>query len=316
MARTALEFVIFSSRPPTLEEVAEAVAVGSFDGPFDVGNRLFEPEMILVICSSLLVLEENPHRDPGLEHSATASVSGLHDVLVSDGDSISDSLLVAYDASDLDNKRTIRPAHNTVNEYLQSTHILNGPVSLFAMSEDTSNSSLAKICLRYLLLFNNSGPLDEDVEEKFPLSYYAANLWYEHVTAAGIHHDERITSLLRTFLDTKDHFSFLNSIRISDPDRHYEAHYTLQLADLLSPVYYLCRQGVCRELLKFAIDLGCYVNGNGGLCKFALQAAVVACHLSGHDNVDTLDDLLEAGADVNATLGFWDSINRGYFRRL
>jgi ankyrin repeat protein len=282
LARAALEFVIFSKRPPTLVELAEAAAVGSYDGPFDIENRLFEPEDILRMCSSLLVLQY-----PDLNDQETDS-------------EFNSEAPSELDISEFDNpiskSPTVKPAHYTVNEYLRSIRIRSSPAKFFAMSEDSGDASLAKVCLKYLLIFNHPELLGAAVGEEYPLSSYAPEFWVDHITSAVIQHDAIARDLLRRFLDAND-YCFLNSIRLSDPDDYDEPHPDLQPSDLLSPIYYLCRAGACCELVKLAIDMGFDVNGPGGTGGSALQAASFW-----NRDVNMLNILLAAGADVN-TLG-------------
>jgi hypothetical protein len=49
-----LRFLAFSSRPVTIEEVAEVVAVDLVNLLFDPGERLIHPRETLSICSSLV----------------------------------------------------------------------------------------------------------------------------------------------------------------------------------------------------------------------------------------------------------------------
>lgn len=253
-ARAALEFVIFSKRPPTLAEVAEAAVVGSLDGPFDTKNehRLWEPEEILRICTSLLVLEDS-----------TWSTQ-------------------------------VRPAHNSVSEYLLSTRICLGPANEFGMSEDRGDIFMSRMCLRYLLLFDNLDPLDKDVRKDFPLSSYASRWWNQHINSAVIQHDPTTVALLSSFLDTKSHYYFLNSIRLSDPEGH-KPRPDLRPGNMLSPLYCLCLFNMCSEVIKLAVNMGFDVNTYGGHGAFALHASIFnLC------DIETVDILLKAGANVNA----------------
>jgi len=288
LARVALEFVIFSMRPPTLDELAEAAAVGSYDGPFDIGNRLFEPEDILRMCSSLLVLEYPDLDSPKM-----------------DDESDSEDSVVDLNSSETDNPNpkppTVKPAHYTVSEYIQSTRIRSSPAKFFAMSRDSGDASLAKICLRYLLIFNDLEPLGATVSKEYPLLKYAPKFWHRHVTSTVIQRDEVTVDLLMKFLDIKG-FCFLNCIRLWDPDSYGERKKPhLQPGNMLSPPYYLCRVGACCELVKFAVDMGFDANEHGDYGS-TLQAASYFCH-----DVNTLSILLAAGAEVNALGGRYDT---------
>ena len=281
LARAALEFLVFSKRPPTLVEVAEAVAVGTFDGPFDMENRLFEPEEILRICSSLLVLERFIADKVGQDDSS--------------------------DAEDQQNKDTnerpavVRLAHYTVSEYLMSPRIHTGPVKIFALAQESGDTSLAKICLKYLLLFNSPEPLSAAVDSEFPLVRYAASSWYHHVASVFMQTDPVIVELLRKFYRNEDYY-FFNSIRFSDPDVFWwgKPHPGLQPADLPSPLYYLCMRGACSEHVRLVIDMDFDVNRHGGNWGFPLQAACQSkC------DITTLNILLESAANVNALGGYY-----------
>lgn len=339
LARAALEFVIFCKKSPTLIQVAEAAVVGSLEDSFDIEsrnqNQLFEPEEILRICSSLLVFEdpfkpedpaeledpvklENPFKlegpikfeDPfnynieiddalAMAQKGNDSVSDHDSVAVhcsvSDHDSISDGSEIE---DNMLNRRTVRPAHYSVNEYLLSTRIRASPARSFAMSQGSGDMSMTRMCLRYLLLFDSPDPYIEDFHRVFSLTQYAANFWYKHLTAAVLQHDLVTRELLGTFLDTKSHYCFLNAIRSSYTDKSSRLDRRLEPSDLHSPLHYLCRDGACSELIKFAINLGCDVNVDRGFLGPPLAVAI-----SGNCDMDTLDILLEAGANVNARGG-------------
>jgi ankyrin repeat domain-containing protein 50 len=284
LARAALEFVFFSLCPPTLAELAEATAVGSYDGPFDIENRLFEPEDILRMCSSLLVLEY-----PDLDN------------LKMDNESDLEASVVDLSTSEIANPNpkppTVKPAHYTVSEYMQSNRIRSSPVKFFAMSEDSGNVSLAKICLKYFLNFNNPEPLDVAIHKGYPLLTYARVFWHHHVTSALLQNDAVTTDFLRKFLDVKAYY-VLNLVRLS----HSISPYAIPPVNLVSTVFYLCAEGASCEVVKFAVDMGFDVNGEAEGAASALQ--LVASGHWGHD-INKLNILLAAGAEVNFRGGPW-----------
>jgi ankyrin repeat protein len=294
LARAALEFVVFSKRPLTLAELAEAVAVGPHDEPFDIRNRMFKLEDILRICSSLLVLEhpdlDNPKTDHGWNYESTISRFGNSNL----------------------NRTTVKPAHYTVSEYMQSTQIRSSPAKFFAMSRDSGDASLAKICLKYLLIFNDSEPPGATVDEEYPLVGYAAEFWHKHVTNTVMQRDAVTRDLLAKFLDTKG-FCFLNCIRLYNPDSFIHGdrkNLDLQPGNMVSPLYYLCKLGACCELVKFAaVDMHFDANEQGD----SGSALVAACHHC--DDADTLRVLLVAGAEVNALGGYYGTALAATVRR-
>src|SRR5436190_23392188 len=53
-AQVLFSLLAFSTRPISLSEAAEAVAIDLKKGTFDLQNRLFDPGSILKICSTLV----------------------------------------------------------------------------------------------------------------------------------------------------------------------------------------------------------------------------------------------------------------------
>src|SRR5436190_3423979 len=53
-AQVLFSLLAFSTRPISLSEAAEAVAIDLKKGTFDLQNRLFDPGSILKICSALV----------------------------------------------------------------------------------------------------------------------------------------------------------------------------------------------------------------------------------------------------------------------
>jgi hypothetical protein len=272
LARTALEFVIFSKYPPSLAELAEATTVGSYDGPFDIGNRPFEPEDILRLCSSLLVVEFDLRSPRAVDLPYPAEVFDSE----KDDESDSEASMVVSTTPEFDYSKPqiVKPAHYTVSEYIQSTRIRSSPAKFFAMSRDSGDASLAKICLKYLLIFNDPEPPCAIAQEEYALIGYAAKSWHLHVTTTATQHDTVTKDLLTKFLDTKG-FCFLNCIRILDPDsRIYgdRKNLDVQRGDMFSPLYYLCRVGACCGLVKFAVDMGFDANQFGEFGSTLLTA--------------------------------------------
>lgn len=145
-----LYWLTHSVRPISLAELAEAVVVDVNENPrFDIENRLFQPECILMICSSLITVEKL---------NKTSSPTGK-------------SVMVKL-------------AHCSVKEYLVSNRILNGPAKAYSIQAGNANACVAEICLAYLLQFDKLDCLTSQTPDDFPLALYAAECWFHHVWLA------------------------------------------------------------------------------------------------------------------------------------
>ena len=108
--RRALQFVVFSARPLTILEVAEAVIIEPGNFSIDEDAKLQRPEDLLDIGKSLFV---------------------QHDSEVSD-------------------RRLLELSHYSVKEYLLSERAGNGPVAELGLREVASQTDIAISCLTYL----------------------------------------------------------------------------------------------------------------------------------------------------------------------
>jgi hypothetical protein len=211
--------------------------------------------------------------------------------------------------------RTVRIAHYSVQEYLESDRIRQQKAAMFSMQSATSNLEATQICLVYLL-----GTVLLDVEltaatlDKYPFATYAATYWYKHYKSG----DERVSPMdpfvMRLFQG--ENGAFQNWTRIHDPDRLYHPQDFRRDADAIaSSVYYASLLGLrcvldglfgmkkqegtrtskLQELSSSGVSS--LVNAQGGEYGNALQSASWA----GHEEVVQL--LLDNGAEVNAQGG-------------
>ena len=106
---------------------------------------------------------------------------------------------------------TVRIAHFSVQEYLESERIQRQKAAIFSMSGATAHEEIAQICLVYWLepgLAVTS--LDENVREKYPLAVFAAELWYDHYKSAENRKFQ--LSYLEIIPTPKRSFSYLDRI--------------------------------------------------------------------------------------------------------
>ncbi|KAI1379582.1 ankyrin repeat-containing domain protein [Hypoxylon crocopeplum] len=184
---------------------------------------------------------------------------------------------------------TVRIAHFSVQEYLESDRILQQTVASFAVKRPEANAEIASLCLTYLL----EPGLGVSASE-YPLALYAAKSWYSHYRDGdqSLHHvtDQAI----RLFRGTRGEFENWKP-HGQVPSRVYYS----SLFGLDSVIPELLTQGPPTGVLHEQIsDL---VNAKGGTYGYALQAASVG----GHNK--TVQLLLEKGAEINAQGGRYDN---------
>src|SRR4051794_24478024 len=117
-----LQWLTFSARPLSVDEVAEIVAIDVERKPaFDREEVLEDPLEALNICSSLVTITTEKG---GRRQGSVRQVVGL--------------------------------AHYSVKEYLLSNRIRKGPAAHYGMQDTACHDAIAQGCLGYLLQFQGS----------------------------------------------------------------------------------------------------------------------------------------------------------------
>ena len=212
---------------------------------------------------------------------------------------------------------TVRIAHFSVQEYLESERIQHQKAAIFRLTSVTAHGEIAQICLIYLLEHGlSSSNLDQSLLEEFPLAKFAAMYWYHHYQGAA-KHDPGLKNFILKLFQRQD--SFATWVKLHDMDRPRDASITFRRAldDISAPVYYASLLGLDQVLHDIinseqlegttmpALSLGSTsnlskkINTQGGYYGNALQAAL----LGGHNKV--IEMLLDKGADVNAQGGYY-----------
>lgn len=136
-ARRILTLLCCAKRPLTVPELIEGIAVELGDSPrLNPDGRLPDGDEIRRVCPGLIEIDMEPHH----------------------------------------NQATVRIAHFSVQEYLESERIHN-TVSTFSVRRPEAHAEIASLCLTYLLEPALSVPGNLT---KYPLAIYAAKSWYVH----------------------------------------------------------------------------------------------------------------------------------------
>ncbi|PVH91815.1 hypothetical protein DM02DRAFT_663579 [Periconia macrospinosa] len=145
-----LQWLTFSARPLSIDEVAEVVAIDvKRDPAFDHNEILSEPLDALNICSSVVIITVD--NDNKWEDSPS---------------------------------RIVALAHYSVKEYLVSDRIWTGKAAKYGMRDNACHDAIARSCLGYLLQFQQL-ELDLECLSTFRLARYSAEFWISHTQKTG-----------------------------------------------------------------------------------------------------------------------------------
>ncbi|KAF2728403.1 hypothetical protein EJ04DRAFT_407814, partial [Polyplosphaeria fusca] len=219
-----LQWLAFSDRPLSVEEVAEVIAIdGTRDPAFDRDEVLEDPSEALDICFSLI------------------SIRG---------------------AGDDSRKQVAVLAHYSVKEYLVSDRIQNGQAARYWMQDTACHSMISHACVSYLIQFQQAEPIKGDMLTSFKLAQYSARFWASHVRWSKVGKSE-IGQVVMDLL-SMENAAYLNWIRLYDPDRPWaEPYLKKSLRDIATPLYYTANLGL-ETVVEILLDKGADVNAQGG----------------------------------------------------
>lgn len=268
-ARRILQCLISAFYPLDVKEVAEIVAINPSEGPiFDLDNKLYDPQDVLTICSSLVSVIPSTRRILG-HHTEEKEFSF----------------------------KEIRLAHYSVKEYLISNRIESALASMYSINERLAHDAMAGFCIRYLLQFDKDDlgrglPGSQcELLEKALFAPYAARCWGRHFRAAA---PEKSSSNHRNALAlTKDQRILRNALKLQKSWWEHNSiydHSDLLAMDTINPLYYASLHGLT-SVVSTLLDLGEDVHSLGPRGT----ALAVACN-SGH--ADAVQLLLQAGANI------------------
>jgi ankyrin repeat protein len=301
-----LQWLAFSTRPLTVEEVAEAAAVDAERDPaFQRDEVLEDPLEALNICSSLVTMTVN-----------------------------------SKDARMNPGQRVLALAHYSVQEYLLSDRINQSHAWQYSMQTVSSHVTIAKGCLRYLLQLQTPIVDFEETFQSSALALYSANYWMQHTHEAGEYMNE--ISQIAIDLFSVDSPSYQIWIRLFNPDFPWaRPKFGGWYEKTPTPLYYASQTGlgfVVKLLLDKGADMdvqcgnnnsalqtaasrgyehvarlllarGADVNIKGGIDGGGLIDALQSASYKGHEQ--TVKLLLDHGAEVNAQGGAFGNALQG-----
>jgi ankyrin repeat protein len=219
--------------------------------------------------------------------------------------------------------RVVQFSHLSVKEFLTSNYLASssGDLSRFHILPKAAHTIFAQVCLGSLLHLEDH--IDDESSRGLSLTQYAAQHWVTHAEFEDV--ASSVEDGMQSLFDPdKPYFSAW--VRTYDMDQHSDR--TSQ-SEMPSPLYYAALCGFHDLVKQLAIKHSQHVNAIGGYYEFPLVAALCKKHLqvagvllehggtvdvrgSGGDtvlhkimrlneeNIDTVQFLLERGADVNA----------------
>jgi hypothetical protein len=247
-----LRWLTFSARPLSVEEVAEVVAIDLARNPaFDCDEVLEDPLEVLDICSSLITITtvEKIWDRPGTQ-------------------------IVAL-------------AHYSVQEYLMSDRIKQGPAKQYSMQEAECHDEIAKASLKYLMELQQ--PFSAKDLKTHRLARYSAKFWSHHFRKTA----DKMggTSHLALTLFSRDNPAYFTWIQLSAgnvPGPSSLGRKRLQRTE--TPLYYAAQLGL-RTIVRLLLDAG--AEAQDGCFENALQAA------SAEGKEQMVKILLDEGAEIN-----------------
>ncbi len=282
-ARRILTLLCFASRPLTLPELIDGIAVETTE-PTGLNKdcRLEDYNDIHDICPGFINLNVAARPTPTVQ-IAHFSVQ----------------------------EPTVQIAHFSVQEYLESDRIQHQKAEIFGLTSVIAHAEIAEICLIYLLEHNLSSLESRNsMLEEYPLADFAAMYWHVHYKSMANPASKLDTLISRLFQQKELFMTWVTLHRVDG-----EIVYDKASSKVPSPVYYASFLGldqVLHELLDtklqegtsidsllctWVINVSIEINAQGGQFGNALQAA--SC--GGHEKMVQL--LLDKGADVNAQGG-------------
>lgn len=238
-ATRILQWLAFSARPLSVEEVAEAAAIDPARSPaFDRNEVLEDPLEALSICSSLV------------------------------------TITTSEEAGSRNSRKIIALAHYSVYEYLVSSRIKQGQAQQYGMQEVECHTAMLKGSIEYLNQFQQ--PLSAGDLKTFALARYAAEFWSDHFRKAN--EPSKGINQLVLILFSEESPAYHAWIQLLDPDNPWMGPDLNQsLKHIATPLYYAALLGLS-TITQLLLKQGAQADAQGGRWGNALQAASYGGH--------------------------------------
>ncbi|PIB00933.1 Vegetative incompatibility protein HET-E-1 [Cercospora beticola] len=215
-------------------------------------------------------------------------------------DSTSDNVFPSIREDCLKNT-TVRLAHFSVKEYLESTRILQGSARGFQLSSAREHWIIAQSCLAYLLFYSRHAQKSHSLGDlkAFPLLHYAAKTWYVHLSSKSTEKVAREATVLLQE-DVKHDW-----LLIHRPDDPWFDPFMMGPIDEAPALYYASYLGL-QSVVQSLVDAGADVNDDSGI----FSPALVAASTKGHETI--VEALLKAGANLKVELALHEAATSGH----
>ncbi|KAH0829575.1 hypothetical protein FOPE_10412 [Fonsecaea pedrosoi] len=279
-ARSILQWLVYSKRPLTLEEVADAAVLRPGDDPSDP-DELCNLSEVLRICRSLVTLSTEKQTEKHFTRRGYLEVE------------------------------VVRFAHFSVLEYLTS-----GRSAYFSVSATEAHNYIGECSISVLLQLDQPSQSNKDADAR-PVTEYAAQYWHKHVcevekVTGGL---SKISDSAYRFLGETSPRCFLRWLQIFDPRDSIKEDIFRFFAPprptAYFPLFYSSLLGLkhaTRRLIKSGADVNQQIPGYVSALHIAAE--------KGHYEIAQI--LLKSGADVNQqTPGYGSALHaaakRGHY---
>ena len=272
--RRILTLLCFSSRPLTVRELIDGIAV-QIDGSVGLNRkrRLHDSDDIRDICFGIVDVGLGYHAKRGPDHQQNSDYE--------------ENLTP-----------TVQIAHFSVQEYLESERIRSQRAAIFSLDHDTAHAEIAQICLVYLLEESLTTPrLNQSLLDEHPLALFAAMYWHHHYRTSANCVPELDPLIMRLF---SHQHAFMTWVKLYEKIGYGTSiDFDRQSEDIASPIYYMALldlpsallETIGKERTKRRIAIA---NTKCGDYDTLLAAAI----FGGHEQVVQI--LLDNGAEINA----------------
>ncbi|GIZ38637.1 hypothetical protein CKM354_000204900 [Cercospora kikuchii] len=286
-ALTLLRWIAYAQRPLTLEELVDTTIIDlTQEASVEIDNRGGLGDALEMLSGLVTTGPPDTRSDRSLNRvdeydPDTEPIFGREDCLHTTDD-VGENKAPKWNT-------TVRLAHFSVKEYLESTRILQSKAQDFQFQSAREHWILAQSCLAYLLSYSGDARKSSVLGDlrTFPLLLYAAETWYVHLSSQSREVVGREATLL--LQDEARHDWWL--VHRAD-DEGCIPFLPAEYAEEASALYYASYLGLWHVAQTF-LDVGVDVNAVSG----RFRTALIAASAQGHDTIVQM--LANAGADFD-----------------